>query len=362
MVTRIAIIGAGWRARFYIKIALALPAQFELVGVVARSQSSREAVSLEYGVKTYSSIAELFAKEHPDYVVTSVSWDSNPDLIIELVNAGVQVLSETPPAPTYEKLEALWAAVGASDRVQVAEQYLFLPVHAARLAVSRNGTIGEITSVEVSSTHGYHAVSMMRGFLKCAYEKTTVNAHAFSSPLIDPLKRDSWNSDLSTKLAETTIGLIDFGNGKSGIYNFVDNQWHNQLRHRRIVIRGSAGEIVDDRLVRLVEGPAITTSRFERYQLGQDLNLDGHDTEHISFDGAVVFKNPFVGLRFMDEEIAIAQMMVQMAQWVAGKGPAPYPLASASQDHLISLAIEESVRSGKSVVTPVAPWSKVRQR
>jgi hypothetical protein len=153
----------------------------------------------------------------------------------------------------------------------------------------------------------------------------------FQAPLVNPLVRSGWNSDLNPQMAKTTISLIDFGGGKSGLYNFVDNQWHNQLRHRRIVVRGSKGEIVDDSVKRLVDGPAITTSKIERLQLGYDLNLAGYDTEHLSCDGKVVFTNPFKGLRFMDEEIAIAQLMVQMADWIAGRAVAPYPLNEASQ-------------------------------
>jgi hypothetical protein len=118
----------------------------------------------------------------------------------------------------------------------------------------------------------------MRGFLKPGFEPTTITSRQFQAPLVDPLARAGWNDDLSPKNAKTTISLIDFGAGKSGLYNFVDNQWHNQLRHRRIVVRGSRGELVDDSVIRLTDGPAITTSRIERYQLGYDLNLDGYDT------------------------------------------------------------------------------------
>jgi predicted dehydrogenase len=299
----------------------------------------------------------LLSKNKPDYAISSVSWDSNPSVVEELVSAGVYVLCETPPAPTLEGLQKLWAAVGSSGMVQVAEQYLSLPGHSARLAITKSGVIGDVTSVELSSTHGYHAVSIMRGFLQSGFEPTTITTRQFQAPLVDPLSRNGFNTDLSPKNAKTTISLIDFGSGKSGVYNFVDNQWHNQLRHRRIVVRGSRGEIVDDSVIRLIEGPAITTSRIERYQLGYDLNLDGYDTEHLSFDGKVVFKNPFIGLRFMDEEIAIATLMVQMADWINGNAKAPYPLNEACQDHLVSLAIDESIALGKSVTTRKQDWA-----
>jgi predicted dehydrogenase len=355
--TKIAIIGAGWRAEFFIRIAQLLPEKFEIVGVVARKDEVQSALAEKYGVQTYSSISQLLSKNKPDYAISSVSWDSNPSVVEELIQAGVYVLCETPPAPTVEVLQKLWKAVGSSEMVQVAEQYLNLPGHSSRLSITKSGVIGEVTSVELSSTHGYHAVSIMRGFLQSGFEPTTIMTQQFEAPLVNPLVRDGWNDDLSPQIAKTTISLIDFGGGKSGVYNFVDNQWHNQLRHRRIVVRGSKGEIVDDGVIRLVDGPAITTSKIERYQLGYDLNLDGFDTEHLSFDGQVVFKNPFVGLRFMDEEIAIAQLMVQMADWIAGQAEAPYPLNEGCQDQLVSLAIDESIASQRSITTQKQAWA-----
>ena len=351
--TKIALVGAGWRSEFYIRLILLMPERFEFVGWVVRDPGKQA----KHSVPKYSSVSDLLAHETPHYVVSSVTWMANPEILSQLVQARIPVLSETPPAPDAQSLRKLWAAIGPQDLVQVAEQYMRLPLHAARLTVAERGEIGDITSVQVSSTHGYHAVSMMRIFLGAGFGPAEIRASSFTAPLIDPLKRDTWNEDLTPKSARTVLATIDFQEGKSGIYDFTDNQWHNQLRHRRIVVRGSKGEIVDNQLIRLAEPTAITTSTFNRYQLGHDLNLDGHDTEHISFDGKVIYRNPFVGLRLMDEEIAIAMMMVEMSDWVNGSGPAPYPLAQASQDHLISLAIDESLEKGIAIKTGIEPWS-----
>jgi hypothetical protein len=38
-------------------------------------------------------------------------------------------------------------------------------------------------------------------------------------------------------------------------------------------------------------------------------------------------------------------------------GPAPYPLADGCQDHLVALAIEESVSSGAPVTTAAEAWA-----
>jgi len=356
--TTFAVVGCGWRSEFFIRLGQLLPEKFELIGVVARNSDRGAELQADFGVSVFDSTTSLLQFRKPDFIVLAVSWASNPGLVKEFVSLGIPVLCETPPAPDAEALRALWLSVGERDLVQVAEQYLYLPGHAARLHSVKAGAIGIATSVEVSSTHGYHAVSLMRGYLNAGFEPTSINAHRFVAPLVDPLARDGWNPDLGVQDRATTIATVDFDTGKSGVYNFVENQWHNQLRHRRIVVRGSSGEIVDNQLIALAPGPAIVESEYRRYQLGYDLNLDGFDTEHISLNGAVLYKNPFVGLRLMDEEIAIGTLMVKMADWIAGNGDAPYPLREAAQDQLISLAIDESVRTGKSVQTGREVWSK----
>ena len=353
---RIGIVGTGWRAEFFIRIAQAIPEEFEIVGVVARRLENAEYMQKKWSLSTYPSLSELINKAKPDFVISSVSWNSNPGVLEECVSLSTPVLSETPPAPDLDALRKLWLEVGSKRLVQVAEQYMHLPGHAARKAVIDRGDIGTANSVHVSSTHGYHAISIARGYLGFPMGIVEVNASTFTAPLVDPLSRSGWNTDLVPKAARTTLATVDFGDGKSALYDFTDNQWHNQLRFRRILIRGSHGEIADETIIRLRGANAITKSLFNRYQLGQDLNLDGHDMEHISLDGEVVYTNYFVGKRFMDEEIAIASLMRGTARWVCDEGPEPYPLAQAAQDHLIGLAIDESVLTGSKVQTTPEAW------
>ena len=143
------------------------PEHFRVVGVVSRSRDEFE------GVPAFRTVEEL---PSADFVIASVPWAVMPDATRELVALGLRVLAETPPAPDLDGLRALWADVGDRGLVQVAEQYLLMPAHAARLAAVRDGAIGEPTSVQVSSTHLYHAVSMIRGLLGVRFEPATVTA------------------------------------------------------------------------------------------------------------------------------------------------------------------------------------------
>ena len=354
----VGLVGSGWRAEFFLQLAKILPDKLTLVGLAARREATAEVMRTRWGVPCYLSPAELVAHQHPDFVISCVPWAANPEVLVELVESGTAVLTETPPAPDLDALRMLWARLGKQNRIQVAEQYPLLPGHAARRELLRQGAIGTPTSVQVSSTHGYHAVALIRSFLGVGFEPVVVAGSRFTAPLVDPLVRDAWTDDDTERPAVTTLATMDFGNGRAGLYDFTDNQWHNQLRVRRIVIRGSRGEIADDDVVHMPERRTILRSSLVRSQLGYDLNLDGYDTEHISFDGRVVFRNPFLGLRLMDEEIAIASMMLATAAWARGEGPAPYPLSQGCQDHLISLAIDEATTTGVPVSIGVEPWAR----
>ncbi|MGW1450837.1 Gfo/Idh/MocA family protein [Micromonospora sp. NPDC002411] len=355
--TRFGLVGSGWRGEFFLRLARLLPERLRATGVVTRTESRGAAVAAAWDVPAFRTTAELLAHERPDFVIVSVPWPVTPDLTRELVAAGVPVLAETPPAPDLAGLRALWADVGGSGLVQVAEQYLLMPGHAARLALVRAGVLGEPTSVQISSTHLYHAVSLIRGLLGVGFDAAEVSARAFAAPLADPLSPAGWSGDDTPRQLSTTLATIDFG-GRMGLYDFTDNQWWNPLRGRRLVIRGSRGELVDDRVVRLVDPTTPVESSLVRRQTGLDLNLEGLDLKHISFDGDVVYRNPFVGSGMSDDDIAVADILVRAGAWAREEGPAPYPLAEACQDHLISLAIGESVRTGRAVTTTAEAWAR----
>ncbi|MEU8162125.1 Gfo/Idh/MocA family protein [Micromonospora parva] len=355
--TRFGIVGSGWRGEFFLRLARLLPERFRVTGVVTRTESRGAAVTADWGVRTFRTTAELLAHERPDFVIVSVPWSVTPEATRELVAAGVPVLAETPPAADLAGLRSLWADVGGSGLVQVAEQYLLMPGHAARLALVRAGVLGEPTSVQISSTHLYHAVSLIRGLLGVGHESAEINARAFVAPLANPLSPTGWSGDDTPQQLSTTLATIDFG-GRMGLYDFTDNQWWNPLRTRRLVVRGSRGELVDDRVVRLVDPTTPVESSLVRRQTGLDLNLEGLDLKHISFDGEVVYRNPFVGSGMSDDDIAVADIVARAGAWARKEGPAPYSLAEACQDHLISLAIEESVRTGQPVVTDAEAWAR----
>jgi predicted dehydrogenase len=353
---RFGLIGTGWRSEFFARLARQAPEAFQVAGVVSRRTERAAEVAATWGVPTYGSVAELLETK-PEFVIPCVPWAEMGPATIELAEAGMAVLAETPPAADLDGLRDLWDRVGDLDRVQVAEQYPRMPQHAARLAVVRDGVIGEVTSVQVSSTHLYHAIAMIRAFLGVGREAVTVRAQSFTANLANPLSPRGWSGSAEPEPLATTLATLDFGEARMGLYDFTDNQWWNPLRARRIVVRGSLGEIVDERVTRLVDPYTPVESHLIRRQAGLDLNLEGVDLQHISFDGQVVYRNAFAGARFSEDDLAVADLLAAMGAWTRAAGPPPYPLAEACADHQIALAIGESVESGDAVTTSTEGWS-----
>ena len=155
----------------------------------------------------------------------------------------------------------------------------------------------------------------------------------------------------------TTIAMLDLGDGRSGVYDFTEQQTRNQLRFRRLTVRGSAGELHNDEVVRMAGPRTLVRTPLVRRQTGHDLDLIGYDTEHISLGSEVLYRNPYPGRRWMDDEIAIATLLERTADWVRGEGPEPYPLAEGAQDQQIALAIEEAADQDTTVITTPESWS-----
>lgn len=98
---RYLIIGSGWRAEFYGRIARTYPDLFDAM-FLCRSE---EKAALMYArtdtrATTYEKEAERF---HPDFVVVAVNKSSLADVCIEWAGRGYAVLSETPAGSNLEQ-------------------------------------------------------------------------------------------------------------------------------------------------------------------------------------------------------------------------------------------------------------------
>jgi predicted dehydrogenase len=138
------LVGGAWRADFFFRIAQALPGQFRVAGCFVKSEATRTRIQADWNIPVFNSLEGLL-NQHPEFVVTSVPREVSGPLLLELASQDMPVLAETPPASDLEGLIRLWQTLPDNARVQVAEQYAFQPLHAARLAFVRAGKLGEIS-------------------------------------------------------------------------------------------------------------------------------------------------------------------------------------------------------------------------
>ncbi len=353
---RYLVVGSGWRSGVFLRMGTQFPETLAVTGVVSHTQARADEVAATWHLPTGTDLAEAVRRDRPDFVVVLVPWDRAPVITEEIVRLGVPVLCETPPAADMDGLRAAWAALGSSGLVQSAEQYLRYPGNAARLQVIARGLIGTPTSVHVSQTHLYHEVSKIRALLGAGMSPTTVIARDVTVPLVEPQDLGKWTGDGEAKQLTNTFAHLTFESGGFGTYDFTTRQWWNPLRVNRLVVNGSRGEILDDRVTFLQGSRRVTTMRLERRHVGDELTFEGREVDHISFGADLLWTNQWLGRGLTDDDLAVADHLVAMGKWVRGDGPEPYPMAEACQDHAIGLAIEESARTGMGVTVADLPW------
>src|SRR5438067_271465 len=216
---RFAIIGAGWRTEFFLRIAAALPERFRIEGLVVRNPEKGRALEAEWGYRTYRTVPNLLAAVTPEFLVSSVSYAANYEVNKSLLDTGLPIFAETPPGATLEQMLDLWeAAKSRGVRFQVAEQFTRQPHHAARLAAVRQGRIGPVHKAYVSVCHGYHGASLIRHFLGVGFEEARLVGMAFTDRVLNPGGREGPPERAELQEHAQQVALLDFGGGRQAVF------------------------------------------------------------------------------------------------------------------------------------------------
>lgn len=350
-----AVVGAGWRTDFFLRVAEALP-HMSVCGVVARKTDRAAAIETRWKVPCFASISDLMRNSAPCYAIASVTADAMPEVCLELAGSGVAVLAETPPAPDLDGLISLYRDLTAtSARVQVAEQYWAQPLHAARQSIVDAGVLGPVNQVHMSVCHGYHAMSLIRRLLGIGFETATIRGQSFTSRVVAGPDRQGPPEQETIAEVETEYAWLDFGD-RSGVYEFCLPQYRNWIRGQRVNVRGERGEIVDDRVTYLKDPLTPITARLTRHEAGRNGNLEGLYLKGIQYLNDWIYHNAFAPARLTDEEIAVARCLQDMFRYVSD-GTEFYDLADACQDQYLALSCTRAIETGDTIHTERQPWS-----
>lgn len=329
------LVGAGWRSEFYLRIADLLPDTFKVSGIYIRNRQKREEFSKKYNVPIFDTLEKLLQTDY-DFIVSCVNKAGICDTVRELAGKNIPLLTETPIGTSNKEIDDFLVEIKPDWRVQVAEQFHFQPRNVAIKRVIESGILGEITQVQLSCCHDYHAASLIRFFLDTGDEMPETSSFTLPDTVTRYNSRGGLLKEPQTVTAEEKFVVLRFKD-KTALYDFNYEQYFSDIRASRIVIRGTNGEILNNECTYLKDGLPHSFS-LQRNSYGANESLDGFTLVNITAEGKVVYENPFKGARLSDEEIAIATCLLNMKKYLE-TGISFYSLEEAALDSRIFLSV-----------------------
>lgn len=319
--TNFVIIGGGWRAEFYLRIAKALPDTFCVSAVCVRNPERAEYILKKFNVKVVNSVEEIL-NESFDFIVNCINKEHISDLSIELADRGYYVLSETPVIKKPEEGHCY-------KKIQIAEQFHLKGTYHVIKKIIDSGIIGTVNHINISVAHDYHAMSLVRFFLNDYQKPQLLCEQSLEDRVLKTNGRAGVIDENKTENTTQKIKLYKFNNA-TVIYDYNIEQYFSPIRRDRLLIRGTYGEI-ENNLVRYINSnnePVCSDIKFVMSGL-----LDGFYNDKILFEEKVLFKFPFKEARLSEEETAIAQCLVDMKNYIK-TGKELYAYERAYKDYI----------------------------
>lgn len=360
---RFIIVGSGWRSLYYVRIAKALPEQFELCAMLCRTQEKARRIAAEQGIYTTTSIQECCGFQ-PDFVVVAVNKTAIAEVSSEWMKYGFTVLCETPAALDLPQLNELWRLHEAGGKLAVAEQYIRYPRYQGLLAVLNTGLLGSADCLNISLAHEYHGASLMRVFLQEQMMPFRVTGKTYAFPTTETLSRYECFTDGRIAEKNRTAAVFEFADGKVAFYDFDSEQYRSPIRKNFVKLQGNRGEMKDEVFYYLDAENKPQCSRLKidsRKVVTAEYNPNLHEVEEITgitFEGKSVYQPRFGQCGLAEDETAMAEVMIDAAAYARGEKTLAYPLENALQDAYMAILLQEAVATGKTIESEEQVWQK----
>src|SRR6266498_3048952 len=372
---RVAIIGTARRSDYlYGPLLKAMPEDVQLVSVWGRSTDSARRLGESLQAPWYTSLDKLTRETAPHIGIVSVSYSANGAVGLMAVEAGLNVLLETPIAHKLSEADAIIAAARQrSLKIEVAEQFHRRPLEQIKLKLIASGLFGRVhTSFNDFAGHGYHGVSVLRSYLGFDAKPLQVSGTVRQYDLAPHWARLSDTRGVRTETQEH--GIIEFESGQVGIFHWADVAYDSALRWWRssrflaekgMGITVGVGLDVDERLSLISPGgeaPQFITfeRRWERIDGGALVAMVAHtgdpDLPIVQWD------NPFRpavqghGAQWHDDEIGVAGCLLSLVEAVRDGTVPTYGPYQGRLDQELILALRMSAQAGgQPIKLPLDP-------
>ncbi len=336
----------------------------ELVAVWGRSEKTVSRLGDSLGVPWYTNLDRLIRETEPEIGIVCVNYDANGEVGLMAVEHGLHVLLETPIAHKLSEANAIISAAEKRQlKIEVAEQFHRRPLEQIKLKLIDSGLFGKVySSFNDFAGHGYHGVSVMRSYLGFDAKPVQVTGTVKQYDLSPHLSRLASTTSARTETQEH--GIIEFDDGRIGIYHWTDVAYDSALRWWRssrfmaekgMGITIGVGLDVQEYLSILApggEGPQFITleRQWERIDGGALVAMVAHTGNP---DCPIVrWENPFRpalqghGVQWHDDEIGVAGCLMSLIHAVKEGSEPTYGPYQARMDQEIILAIRQSAKEG----------------
>ena len=362
---RVAIIGTAKRSDYlYGPILKALYPDVELVSVWGRSEASAKKLGESLGVPWFTDLEKLIRSTAPKIGIVSVTYGANGIVGLMAVEAGLNVLLETPIAHKLSEADAIIQAAEARGlKIEIAEQFHRRPLEQIKLKLLKSDLFGKVyTSFNDFAGHGYHGISVMRSYLGFDAKPIQVNGAVRDYELAEHWSRLS-NSHGRRKETQEH-GIIDFEGGQLGIFHWTSVGYDSPLRWWRssrfmaekgMGVTVGVGLNVQEWLSLTAPGgemPQFITieRRWERVDGGALVAILAHTGDK---DQPVIrWDNPFLpakqghGQQWHDDEIGVAGCLKSLVDAVRNNTEPTYGPHQGRLDQELILAIQKSSSNG----------------
>ncbi|MGH7767590.1 MAG: Gfo/Idh/MocA family protein [Candidatus Binatia bacterium] len=360
---RLGLLGAGRRGKTHLSIIAGLADLFELVAICDVNEAGARALADKFGARAYADIEEFFSRSNLDVVDIVTPAESHHLMAPPAARHGVNMLIETPLAPTRAMMDSIGAAAArAGVIVEVAENFRRKPEALLNRKALETGLIGKplrLTSFyePIGQQGCYHSMSVFRLYAGAEVDEVRAVASRVS---VEPSVGYGTTYDAESR----TEAALFFANGMIGSCTYLSS-WLSPLRRGHphfLTVEGSAGFITSGRrqpnsLHRLEGGEQAV------YGMKVETRRDGGREVPIRFyyetKPALGYINPFAArqIEYGDDAtdvIAVADALVSIHRAVSTKSAPAYSVADARRDQELSIAISESAhREGEPVRLPL---------
>lgn len=349
---RVAVVGNGWRAEFFMRICQALPEKFLLCGIHYHSDASYEKAK-KWNVplvNTYEALKDL----KPDFVCLAVNGASMEEALEFFFKNDIPVLCETFVMPSVEEMNRLYAKLRGM-RIQFAEQYQFQPLNYARLKLVNSGVLGDVYQVHFSIPTHHHPASLARLFLNAGHALPVISGKKYVHNVLRGPGRAGDPKEETLFQASYELVTYDYGD-RQAINDFEDMQHRSFMRGNTFIVRGSRGEIYNERVTYMQNEITPCSYELERVTAGAGVDLQGLFLRGVSGgQQGLLYENPFMPARLYDDELAVASCMQEMVNYLKSE-KSFYSLEDELTDMYFALVTAEALKTGKDIQTQHQSW------